>query len=177
MIRLFVGLALPQTHRQHLNIISHGIPGARWVASENLHITLRFIGEVDEDVAEDLAQALSRVSATPFEITLKELGTFGEPPHAIWAGVKDDPDGALAALQANIESALVRKGLEPEHRKYSPHVTLAYCKKSPVNRVAQYLEGGADLNLAPFKVTGFSIFQSHLRPEGAEYSRVVEFDF
>ena len=147
------------------------------MASENLHITLRFIGEVDEDVAEDLAGALSRVSATPFEITLKDLGTFGEPPHALWAGVKVEPDGALAALQANIESALVRKGLEPEHRKYAPHVTLAYCKKSPVNRVAQYLEGGADLNLAPFKVTGFSIFQSHLRPEGAEYSRVVEFDF
>lgn len=177
MIRLFVGLALPETHRQHLNIISHGIPGARWVASENLHITLRFIGEVDEDVAEDLAQALSRVSAKPFEITLKELGTFGEPPHAIWTGVKDEPVGALAALQANIESALVRQGLEPEHRKYTPHVTLAYCKKSPVGRVAQYLESSADVQLTPFMVTGFSIFQSHLRPEGAEYSRVVEFDF
>jgi len=176
MIRLFAGLALPAAHRQRLSFISHGIEGARWVAPENLHISLRFIGEVDEDVAEDLAEALSKVTAEPFAVTVKGLGTFGHPPHAVWAGVEDEPQGALAALYANVESALVREGLEPEHRKYTPHVTLARLRQANMARIARFLEGSGDLALDPFPLTGFSLFRSHLRPEGAEYERIVDFD-
>ena len=177
MIRLFVGLTLPAAQRQRLSVLSHGVKGARWVVPENLHITLRFIGEVDEDVAENLAQALSTVRAAPFTVRIRELGTFGNPPHSIWAGVADEPCGALAALHANVESALVREGLEPEHRKYTPHVTLAYCRKAAINRVAMYLESSDAVALEPFDVTGFSLFQSHLHPEGAQYEPVVEFAF
>ena len=177
MIRLFVGLALPDAHRQRLSLLCHGIKGARWVAPENLHVTLRFIGEVDEDVAAGIAQALTLVKATPFDVTLKDLGTFGDPPHAIWAGVHDEPAGALAALQANVESTMVREGLEPEHRKYTPHVTLARCRKAHVSRIAPFVAASADLALEPFGVTGFTLFQSHLHPEGAVYERRVEYDF
>jgi len=177
MIRLFAGIALPQAHTERLAMMAHGIEGARWVAPQNLHITLRFMGEVDEDVGEDLAQALSGVSAAPFQVTLKGLGTFGHPPHALWAGVEDDPAGALAGLHASIESLCVREGLEPEHRKYSPHVTLARFRKVNMNRVARYMESDGGLQLEPFDVTGFSLFQSHLRPEGAEYDRIVDYAF
>lgn len=177
MIRLFVGLPLPEDCRRQLSLMSHGIDGARWVAPENLHITLRFIGEVDEDVAEDLAQALDAVTARPFDLTIQGLGTFGHPPHALWAGVVDPTGGALAGLQANVESALVRAGLEPEHRKFIPHVTLARFRKANMGRVARLLEGSGDLKLDPFAVTGFSLFRSHLRPEGAEYEQVVDYTF
>ena len=177
MIRLFVGLPLPEDHRRQLSLMSHGIEGARWVAPENLHITLRFIGEVDEDVAEDLAQALDAVTARPFELSVETLGTFGHPTHALWAGITDRSAGELAGLQANIESALVRAGLEPEHRKFVPHVTLARFRKVNMGRVARLLEGSGDLKLAPFAVHGFSLFRSHLRPEGAQYEQVVDYTF
>lgn len=177
MVRLFAGIALPEAHRQRLSLIGHGIEGARWVAPENLHITLRFIGEVDEDVAEDITRALETVTAEPFAITIKGVGAFGHPPHALWAGVEDQPAGALAQLYANVESAMVREGLEPEHRKYTPHVTLARFRKVNMSRVARFMEGSGGLALEPFDVTGFSLFRSHLRPEGAEYERIVEFDF
>lgn len=177
MVRLFVGLALPEAHRQRLGLIGHGIEGARWVAPQNLHITLRFIGEVDEDVAEDLVRGLSQVRADPFAVTIKGVGTFGHPPHALWAGVEDEPQGALAQLHANVESALVREGLEPEHRKYTPHVTLARFRKVNMSRVARFMESSGALALEPFEATGFTLFQSHLRPEGAEYERITQFNF
>lgn len=177
MVRLFVGLALPEAHRHRLSLVGRGIEGARWVAPQNLHITLRFIGEVDEDVAENIAEALDRIRAAPFTVTLKGLGAFGHPPHALWVGVDDAPSGALAALRDTVESTLVREGLEPEHRKYAPHVTLARFRKVSPNRIAQFMEANGGLALDSIDVTGFTLFQSHLRPEGAEYERVVEYDF
>lgn len=177
MVRLFVGLALPEAQRQRLSLISHGVKGARWLAPENLHITLRFIGEVTEPEAESLAQALHTVRAEPFTVTIAELGTFGNPPHSIWAGVQDEPSGALAALHANVESTLVREGLEPEHRKYTPHVTLARCRKAAISRIAMFLEGSGQVALEPFNVTGFTLFQSHLLPEGAQYEPIIEYAF
>jgi 2'-5' RNA ligase len=175
MVRLFVGLALPDRHRQHLRMLGGGIEGARWVAAANLHLTLRFIGEVDEDVAEDLATALQPVAIEPFELKIKGMGVFGHPPHALWAGVEDAPKGALGALAASVESVLVREGLAPEHRNFTPHITLARFRKANEARIARFLEEGAGLALEPFRVSGFSLFQSHLRPEGAEYERIVEY--
>lgn len=181
MVRLFVGLVLPPTHRQRLSLLGHGIEGARWVAPENLHLTLRFIGEVDEDVGEEVAEALNGVRAAPFVVTLHGLGTFGHPPHALWVGAEDEPSGALAALNGAVESVLVRRGLEPEHRNFTPHVTLARFRKAsvnrPLNRLVQFLETNGALALEPFAVAGFTLFQSHLRPEGAEYERIVEYTF
>ena len=177
MIRLFTGLTLPEHHRQRLGALGCGVEGARWVAAENLHITLRFIGEVDEDQAEDLAAALDSVTADPFEVSIKGINTFGHPPHSVWAGVEDAPSGALAALHANVESALVRAGAKPEGRKYTPHVTLARFRHVQASRLAGFMEGGADLDLEPFSVTGFTLFQSHLGPSGAQYESVGDFDF
>lgn len=177
MIRLFVGLALPDLHRRQLSLLDHGIEGARWVEPENLHITLRFIGEVDGNVADDIAQALDDVKGDPFAVAVKGLGTFGHPPHALWAGVEAAPKDALAHLQANVESAMVRLGLAPEGRKFTPHVTLARFKKTiNMNRLARVLEDSGDLALPPFEAQGFTLFQSHLGHEGAHYERMVEYD-
>lgn len=178
MIRLFVGLALPAEHRQHLAALQHGLKDARWVAPENLHITVRFIGEVDEDVAEEICGVLNHIRADPFGLTIQDLGTFGRPPHALWTGVEDDAGGALAHLHANVESALVRLGLAPEGRKYTPHVTLARFRKSAhLGRLDDFLEAHGALALQPFTVDGFTLFESHLSHLGAQYTPYAEFDF
>lgn len=178
MIRLFVGLSLPETHRQQLALIQHGLKGARWISPENLHVTVRFIGEVDEDVAEDLCAALDQVTSPPFDLTLTGVGTFGRPPHSLWAGVADRPGQTLAHFQSTVESALVRAGLDPEGRKYSPHVTLARCKKSTSReRLGAYLEGHGDFALPEFRVNEFTLFQSHLGQGGAHYTPYAVFDF
>lgn len=177
MKRLFAGLTLPETHRQRLVLLNHGISGARWVAAENLHVTLRFIGEVDGDVAEEIAQVLDGVNVQPFSVALKGLGAFGHPPHSVWAGVEDQPSGALAELHRVIDGVLVRTGLEPEGRKYTPHVTLARFRRVNEGRLAQFMESEGDLALDSFKVNGFTLFRSHLSHEGAHYESVAEYDF
>ena len=178
MIRLFVGLSLPQSHRQELSLMQNGLKDARWVEAQNLHMTLRFIGEVDEGVAEDVSAALETVDADPFALTLKDIGTFGRPPHSVWVGAQDSPSGALAHLQSTVESIVVRAGLVAEGRKFSPHVTLARVKKSlGPDRLAGYVAAHADLALPPFEVNGFTLFQSHLSHLGAQYTPYAEYDF
>ncbi len=178
MIRLFAGLALPNGHRQQINLIQNGLKDARWVAPENLHVTLRFIGEVDEDVVDELSGALDDVRAEPFTLTIQGLGTFGRPPSSVWAGVEDTPAGALAHLQAKVESVLVRSGLPPEGRKYTPHVTLARLRKSPgALRLGDYMESHGALVLPAFEVTGFTLFESRLSHQGAHYSALAEYKF
>jgi len=178
MIRLFAGLTIPKAHRQQLASIQSGVKDARWISPENLHVTLRYIGEVDEDVAAELAAALNEVAAEPFEITLKGVGTFGSPPHSLWVGVNDKPTGALNHLQMNVESVLVRAGLDPEGRKFTPHVTLVRFRRS-VNqaRLAQHLSTHAGFVLPPFEVQGFTLYQSHLGHQGAHYEPFAEYDF
>ena len=178
MIRLFAGLALPNGRRQQISLIQNGLKNARWVAPENLHVTLRFIGEVDENVVEEVSRALDDVRAEPFTLTIRGLGTFGRPPSSVWAGVGDTPNGALAHLQANVESILVRAGLPPEGRKYTPHVTLARLRKSPgAQRLSDYMESHGALELPAFDVAGFTLFESRLSHKGAQYSAIAEYEF
>jgi len=178
MIRLFAGIALPGEHRQHLTRMQSGLKNARWVAPENLHITLRFIGEVDEDIAQHLCVSLGGITSQPFDLTLKDVGTFGHSPHSVWAGVEDTPCGALSCLQSRVESVLVRVGQQPERRKFSPHVTLARFRKSDhQNRLGAYLQHHNGFVLPPFTVSGFTLFESHLSHHGAHYEPLAEFDF
>ncbi|MFM2128606.1 MAG: hypothetical protein RL477_152, partial [Pseudomonadota bacterium] len=124
MIRLFTGIELPQSAREHLASIAGGVPGARWVPAENLHLTLRFIGNVDETTAADLDAALMQVRGAPFDLAIEGAGSFsrGRFPSMLWAGVARSE--ALARLHERIDSTLQRAGCEPETRKFTPHVTL-----------------------------------------------------
>src|SRR5579872_6450238 len=113
MLRLFVGIAFPPELKLRLSLLCTGVGGARWVDPGNLHLTLRFIGEIDEGLAADVDEALQRVKARPFTLQLGGVGVFGgNRPHALWVGVEKNP--ALAALRDKIEQALVRVGLAPE---------------------------------------------------------------
>ncbi len=169
MYRLFVALDLPEDIRGELALISSGVPGARWLDDEQLHLTLRFIGEVDGLLYRDIKKALFDVSAEPFELSLKGVGTFpprGQPT-VLWVGLEKSE--ALLSLHRKIESILRQIGLEPEARKYSPHITLAYLKDAPMSRLGAFLTEYALFQTAPFEVTEFQLYSSTLTSKGAVY--------
>jgi 2'-5' RNA ligase len=168
MLRLFTAIEIPETLRTRLTFLQAGVPGARWTPVENLHLTLRFIGEVDEPTAIDIDAVLGALREPSFELTLRGVGEFGgRDPHAIWAGVAPSP--ALHHLVAKIESALQRMGLEAETRKYAPHVTLARLRDTPVAKVREFLNANGLFDSGPFAVRSFSLFSSFQTPRGSLY--------
>ncbi len=173
MIRLFVGLDLPETLRDTLSMLERGIPGGRWVESDNYHVTLRFVGEVPEDRAEDIDAALGAVRAPPFALSLAGVGHFGKlrKARSVWAGV--EANAALARLQASVESAVVRAGFPAEARKFRPHVTLARIGGETGgetgHHVANFLSEHGDFRAPPFEVGDFILYESRLTRHGAMY--------
>ncbi len=170
MLRLFVGLRLPDAVRARLAILRAGLPGARWVEPHNMHLTLRFIGEVDEDVAAEIDVRLGAIVAEAFDLELAGLGTFGEgaKARALWAGV-GAAVASLSHLQAKVDSAVVRAGLPPEARKFSPHVTLARLTRPPPARLLNYIAGNNLFRAGPFPVTQFTLFESRPGNESPVY--------
>lgn len=175
MFRLFIGIPLPDDIRKILGNLRGGLPGARWVSEESLHLTLRFVGEVGQDDAEDLHQELTRVRATGFSLTLTGLGCFetGNKVRALWAGVTREE--RLIHLQDRIEAAVVRAGREPERRKFKAHVTLARFKNGTPARVGSFMEMHNDLAAGPFDVSHFTLFRSFLGREGAHYEALADY--
>ncbi len=168
MIRLFVALEIPPDAAKRLELVGGGVPGARWYGAERLHLTLRFIGEVDERAARDIDDALSLVRAPQFSLEIFGVGQFGgRLPHALWAGVRANE--MLMHLQRKIETALQRFGLPAEQRKFTPHITLAYLKSPPREKVVDFLSHHALLSIPAFTVERFSLFSSHLSPGGSIY--------
>ena len=167
MTRLFVAIEVPDAVRRMLGAMCYGVPGARWVAEENLHLTLRFIGEVDNLQLDDIGHALARVRGPEFEMTLDSVGQFESrrQPRVLWVGVA--PNEPLVRLHDAVESALVRVGLEPEGRKFSPHITLARLKAAPRRKMASFVADHALFRAGPFPVTSFTLFSSFLARNGA----------
>ena len=129
MPRLFTGLEIPAEIGQTLSNMRGGLPGARWIDPENYHVTLRFIGDIDGVAANEIASMLFRVNRKPFDVTLQGLSSFGgRKPRAVVASVV--PSRPLIELQAELERLMQRIGLDPEGRKFTPHVTLLYDNSS-----------------------------------------------
>ena len=124
MPRLFAGLEIPAEIGQSLSNLRGGLPGARWIDPENYHVTLRFIGDIDGMSANEIALMLFRINRKPFEVKVQGLQSFGgKKPRAVVASV--EPSRPLIELQAELERLMQRLGLDPEGRKFTPHVTLA----------------------------------------------------
>lgn len=160
MIRLFVAVALPESVRLDLAALAGGIPGARWVEAQNMHVTLRFIGDIEEGLAHDIDLSLEAIEAPPFELRLEGIGYFGPARAARLVHVGVQRSNALNFLRDKIESAVVRAGLPPDERKFLPHVTLARLKDAPASRVVDFI---ADHNLfraGPIAVDHFTLFSS-----------------
>lgn len=172
MLRLFVGLEFPGSIQNRLATLAGGVPGARWTPMENLHLTLRFIGEVDARTGGDIDLALTRIDAPPFTLVLDGVGQFGTGGRSrlIWAGVERNE--SLNFLQAKVESALVRAGVAVEDRKFAPHVTLARLKDAPAHRVGQFLQERALFRTDPIPIDRFVLFRSHQGRGGAHYEPV-----
>jgi len=169
-MRLFVALALPDHLRSQLSGLCNGLPGARWVAPENLHLTLRFIGEVEGHEAEDIDAALSGIRLPRFPVTLSGVGDFGDDKRlrSVWVGV--EANEMLERLQGKVEQAVQRAGQPPEKRKFKPHVTLARFKSHPGGRLESYFAERSLFRAPPFEVSDFTLFSSYLSHEGAIYS-------
>jgi len=151
-----------------LSLLQGGIQGARWTPPENIHLTLRFIGEVDGSSANDIDGVLSELRAPHFEVTLKGVGEFGgRDARTLWVGVA--PNETLQRLVAKIESALQRMGLEAETRKYTPHVTLARLKDAPLPKVREFLSANNLFDSGRFQVRSFALFSSHQTSKGSLY--------
>ncbi|PZN96054.1 MAG: RNA 2',3'-cyclic phosphodiesterase [Alphaproteobacteria bacterium] len=170
MIRLFVALELPPSVRDGLLAAMGGVAGARWQTDAQLHLTLRFIGEVDRHQARDIAAALGSVHIVPFKLALGDIGTFDRRGRidTLWVGAK--PQGEVAALARRVDQALVRVGVPPQTRAFVPHVTVARFGRDigPL--------GGfplAPLSTAAFDVAGFALWESRMGRDGSEYT-VVE---
>ncbi len=171
MIRLFVALPLPIALSDHLAALSQGLPGARWVEPDRMHLTLRFIGEVNGAVADDIADALDSIHMPEFDLELRGLGTFSERRGAtvLWAGVR--PNEALTRLRGKVENALGRVGLPPERRKFHPHVTLARVFAGDEAGLLRFLHNRGDWLGEPFRVSEFVLFSSFLgHGSGAIYT-------
>jgi RNA 2',3'-cyclic 3'-phosphodiesterase len=168
MPRLFTGLEIPSDIAQYLAALRGGLPGARWIDPANYHTTLRFIGDVDDIIAHEVASLLGRVRRQPFELRVEDLTSFGgRKPRAVVATL--GPAQALMELQAEHERLMQRVGLEPEGRKYTPHVTLARLRETSSRQVADYLAVRAPVRSAPFKVSRFVLFSSRSSSGGGPY--------
>jgi RNA 2',3'-cyclic 3'-phosphodiesterase len=168
MPRIFTGLEVPKNVAQSLSLLRGGLPGARWIDPENYHLTLRFIGDVDDQTELEVASLLARVRRKPFELRFDALSSFGgRRPRAVIATLAQT--AALMELQAEHERLMQRVGLEPEGRKYTPHVTLARLRDSSSRQVADYLTTRALLAPLPFTVSRFVLFSSRASVGGGPY--------
>jgi len=174
MLRLFVGIEFPPELKLHLSMLETVIPGARWVDPGNFHLTLRFIGEVDEGVAADIDEALLRLRARRFTLQLAGTGVFGGgKPRALWVGVERHLE--LVALRDKIEKALIRIGLEPEQRKFAPHVTLARLREPVLDKLGEFLAANAQFRAAPLPVEHFSLIASFPTKAGSIYEDQADY--
>src|SRR5687767_13940565 len=171
MHRLFVAIRPPEPIRRQLLGAMGGISDARWQSEDQLHLTLRFIGEVDRHRAGDVHAALGAIHHPRFEIAVNGLGTFDRrgQPETVWAGVA--PHEPLKALHKKVDQAIARVGVEPEQRAYLPHITLARLKRSS-GSVRGLIEEAGGLRSEPFQVDRFALYESKLTPEGAVYTIV-----
>ena len=171
MPRLFTGLEIPPAIADGLAMQRGGLPGARWIDPENYHLTLRFIGDIDDALAREIAFMLGQVKRRSFELRFDGLSSFGgRRPRAVIAAIPALTP--LVELQAEHERIMQRVGLEPEGRKFSPHVTLARLRESSSRQVADYLAARGPLSFLSFPVERFVLFSSRASVGGGPY--VVE---
>jgi len=172
MHRLFVAIRPPEPIRDLLIDAMDDSADFRWQDDDQFHLTLRFVGEVDRPLAEDLALALTRITTDPFTLRIAGTGRFEQRNSgALWAGV--EPKTPVAALASKVERACVDVGIEPERRAFHPHITLARWKGRRSREVASFLERTRGLSSDPFAVTEFVLFESRLSRHGAHYEPVT----
>ncbi|WP_121116737.1 RNA 2',3'-cyclic phosphodiesterase [Croceibacterium ferulae] len=174
MHRLFAAIPPPDPVLDALIDTTDGIDGARWQGEDQLHLTLRFIGEVERPLANELAEALAEVQAPSFNLQVAGTGHFERKgrPHSVWARVL--PSAGLDLLHGRVERACQAIGLPRETRKFVPHVTLARLSGG-AGLIAPWLADTGTLQVPEWRVEGFTLYESHLGKAGALYQPVVDY--
>lgn len=174
MHRLFVAIRPPEAIRDLLIDAMDDSADFQWQNDEQLHLTLRFVGEVERPIANDLADALGRIRSGSFDLRIAGVGTFEHRNSgALWAAVEPKPP--LLALATKVERICQSLGLEPERRAFHPHVTLARWKGRRTREVQHYLERTRGLSSEPFAVDEFILFESRLSRHGAHYEEMARY--
>lgn len=174
MHRLFVAIRPPQPIRDLLIDAMDDSPALRWVGDDNLHLTLRFIGEVERPLADDVAAALGQIRFPGFALRISGVGRFEQRSGgALWAGI--DPRKPVAELAGKVDRACVAAGLEPERRAFHPHVTLARFGRRNAEAARDFERRNADLESEPWAVTRFILLESQLSRHGAHYDEVADY--
>src|SRR4051794_9893356 len=169
MPRLFTGLEIPEDVAFELDLMKGGVPGARWIERDNYHVTLRFIGDIDDGLAREIAEELDTISAEPFTVRLRGIGAFGgAKPHVLYVAVAASPE--LKRLQATHERICQQFGLRPESRKFAPHVTLARLKDARLDDVHRFIASHNLYASRLFTVGRFVLFSSRPSRGGGPYA-------
>ena len=173
-MRLFVALAIPAPVAQSIMLIQGGVPGARWQTREQLHLTLRFIGEVDGRDAAGLDDALAGIDVPGFDLQLHGVDQFGnKQPHALWAAARANE--ALMHLQRKVDTAIRRVGQPQDAHKFTPHVTVARLRHSEPGKVIEWLTHNALYTSPEFEVGAFQLYSSRLTSDGSVYAVEQEY--
>ncbi len=174
-MRLFVGLSFTNNIRQTLHQLASGLDNARWVEPENYHLTLRFIGEVNNHDAGDVDLNLSAVDSEPFYLQFSGIGYFGkvEKPRSIWANIASNR--ALSLLQGKVERGVINSGFDAEGRRFRPHVTLARFRSRTPRNFTPYFSANGTFSTAPFLVSSFTLFESKMGRGGSNYLALKEY--
>ena len=168
MPRLFTGLEMPSDIATELSLLRGGLPGARWIEPADYHLTLRFIGDIRRELANDIAEGLATIAAAPFAVKLERLSVFGsDKPRALIARAVDS--AALTALQLEHERLARRLGAPTERRKFTPHVTLARLRGVDASTVGGYIEARGDMRPLSFEATRFVLYSSRESTGGGPY--------
>ena len=172
MPRLFVAIDFPEAVKESLVLLQNGLRGARWVARDNLHLTVRFIGEVSAEEAEEIYSVLGEVRAVPFILKLGEMGVFssGGKFRSVWIGIQDR--SSVDTLKQHVDHSLLRLGINPEGRKYVPHVTLARLRERP-SKLSDFMARLGTGRSVSVRVAQFVLFSSFLAHAGAIYTSEV----
>jgi 2'-5' RNA ligase len=175
MIRLFAALTIPPEIGLALARRQTGVEGARWRPLEALHVTLRFFGDIREDIARDLDAELMGVRGQAFDLELAGVGAFGEGPdlHVLWAGVAESEP--LRRLAKACETAARRAGLKADTRHFRPHLTLAYLRHPDPAEVAAWIQANNLLKSPAIRVERFGLYSSFLGSEQAHYRLEAEY--
>jgi 2'-5' RNA ligase len=167
-VRLFVALSIPDMVAQEFMLLQGGVPGARWQSREQLHMTLRFIGEVDGRDARAIDDALAGIEAPAFALQLHGVGQFGnKQPHTLWAAARKND--MLEHLARKVDTAIRRVGQPQDAHKFTPHVTLARIRHAELDKVLEWLTAHALFTSAEFTVDAFCLYSSKLTSDGSIY--------
>ena len=178
MPRLFVALPLAPDVAREVSALQRGLPDVRWTSEDDLHLTLRSVGEVDHPTFCEIGEALTNVSMAPFDLRLAGLGQFPPrgPLRQLWVGVEKNE--ALERLKRRVDRSLSGLDLPNDRRRFVPHVTIARFRGTPATaRFGSWIAARSLFRGSAFPVSDFCLFSSRLRPEGAEHLIEARYDF